>query len=62
LWEPGRDREALQKAGFEVVQERGARVWIEFTERVIARMAQGARGLGYTADGEKTPIMNQSWP
>jgi SAM-dependent methyltransferase len=53
-------REALRKAGFEIVQERGrAAFGIEFTERVIARMAQGgAPGLGlHLLMGEKTPIM-----
>src|SRR5712672_1072823 len=53
-------REALQKAGFEVVRERGrAEFGIEFTERVAARMAQGgAPGLGlHLLMGEKTPIM-----
>jgi SAM-dependent methyltransferase len=53
-------REALHKAGFEVVQERGrAAFGIDFTERVVARMAQGgAPGLGlHLLMGEKTPIM-----
>jgi len=53
-------REALQKAGFEVVREQGrAAFGIEFTERVAARMAQGgAPGLGlHLLMGEKTPIM-----
>jgi len=53
-------REALQKAGFEVVRERGrAAFGIEFTERVVARMAQGgAPGLGlHLLMGEKTPLM-----
>ena len=53
-------REALQKAGFEIVQERGrAAFGLEFTERVMARMAQGgppALGL-HLLMGEKTPIM-----
>jgi len=53
-------REPLQKAGFEIVQERGrAAFGIEFTERVMARMAQGgppALGL-HLLMGEKTPLM-----
>lgn len=53
-------REALQKTGFEVVRERGrAAFGIEFTERVMARMAQGgppALGL-HLLMGEKTPLM-----
>jgi ubiquinone/menaquinone biosynthesis C-methylase UbiE len=56
----GEYREALQKAGFEVVRERGrAAFGIEFTQRVVARMAQGgAPGLGlHLLMGEKTPIM-----
>ncbi len=53
-------RAALQKAGFEIVQERGrAAFGIEFTERVMVRMAQGGPpGLGlHLLMGEKTPIM-----
>jgi SAM-dependent methyltransferase len=53
-------REALQRAGFEIVRERGRRAFgIEFTERVIARMAQGgppALGL-HLLMGEKAPLM-----
>lgn len=53
-------RDALQNAGFQIVQERGrAPFAIEFTERVIARMAQGgppALGL-HLLIGEKAPIM-----
>src|SRR6266853_2452326 len=53
-------REALQKAGFEIVRERGRRAFgIEFTERVMARMAQGgppALGL-HLLMGEKAPLM-----
>jgi ubiquinone/menaquinone biosynthesis C-methylase UbiE len=53
-------RDALQNAGFEIAQERGRVAFgIEFTERVIARMAQGgppALGL-HLLMGEKTPIM-----
>ena len=53
-------REPLQKAGFEIVQERGrAAFGIEFTERVMAWMAQGgppALGL-HLLMGEKTPLM-----
>jgi len=53
-------RDALQGAGFEIVQERGrGALGIEFTERVMARMAQGgppALGL-HLLMGEKTPIM-----
>jgi len=53
-------REPLHKAGFEIVQERGrAAFGIEFTERVMARMAQGgppALGL-HLLMGEKTPLM-----
>ena len=56
----GEYREALQKTGFEIMQERGrAAFGIEFTERVIARMAQGgppALGL-HLLMGEKTPMM-----
>jgi ubiquinone/menaquinone biosynthesis C-methylase UbiE len=53
-------REALQEAGFEIVRERGRRAFgIEFTERVMARMAQGgppALGL-HLLMGEKAPLM-----
>jgi ubiquinone/menaquinone biosynthesis C-methylase UbiE len=53
-------REPLQKAGFEIVHERGrAAFGIEFTERLMARMAQGgppALGL-HLLMGEKTPLM-----
>lgn len=53
-------REALQKAGFQIVQERGRRAFsIEFSERVIARMKQGgppALGL-HLLMGEKAPVM-----
>ena len=53
-------RDALQGAGFQITQERGrAPFAIAFTERVIARMAQGgppALGL-HLLMGEKTPIM-----
>jgi SAM-dependent methyltransferase len=53
-------REALQKAGFQIVRERGRGSFgIAFTERVIARMAQGgppALGL-HLLMGEKTPMM-----
>jgi hypothetical protein len=53
-------RDALQNAGFDIAQERGRVAFgIEFTERVIARMAQGgppALGL-HLLMGEKTPIM-----
>jgi SAM-dependent methyltransferase len=53
-------REALQKAGFEIAQERGRGPFgIAFTERVIARIAQGgppALGL-HLLMGEKTPMM-----
>src|ERR1700736_3883330 len=53
-------RDALQSAGFRVAQERGRRPFaIEFTERMMARMAQGgppALGL-HLLLGEKAPIM-----
>ncbi|MCU1239805.1 MAG: ubiquinone biosynthesis protein [Candidatus Acidoferrum typicum] len=53
-------RDALQKAGFQIAQERGrAPFGIAFTERVIARMTQGgppALGL-HLLMGEKTPMM-----
>jgi ubiquinone/menaquinone biosynthesis C-methylase UbiE len=53
-------REALQTAGFRIEQERGrAQFAIEFTERMMARMAQGgppALGL-HLLMGEKAPIM-----
>jgi ubiquinone/menaquinone biosynthesis C-methylase UbiE len=53
-------RDALQSAGFHIAQERGRRSFaIEFTERVMARMAQGgppALGL-HLLMGEKAPIM-----
>lgn len=53
-------RDALQNAGFYVVEERGrAPFAIEFTERVMARMAQGgppALGL-HLLMGEKAPTM-----
>jgi ubiquinone/menaquinone biosynthesis C-methylase UbiE len=53
-------REALQKAGFEIVRERGRRAFgIEFTERVMARMAQaGPPALGlHLLMGEKAHLM-----
>jgi ubiquinone/menaquinone biosynthesis C-methylase UbiE len=53
-------RDALQNAGFRVAQERGRGPFaIEFTEHVMARMAQGgppALGL-HLLMGEKTPLM-----
>jgi SAM-dependent methyltransferase len=53
-------RNALQNAGFQIVQERGRGPFaIEFTERMMARMAQGgppALGL-HLLMGEKAPIM-----
>lgn len=53
-------RDALQKAGFGIVQERARTEFaIAFTERVMARMAQGgppALGLQLLI-GEKTPLM-----
>jgi len=53
-------RDALQNAGFRIAQERGRGPFaIAFTERVMARMAQGgppALGL-HLLMGEKAPIM-----
>jgi len=53
-------RDALEDAGFRIVQERGRGAFaIEFTQRTMARMAQGgppALGL-HLLMGEKTPIM-----
>jgi hypothetical protein len=53
-------RDALQNAGFQIAQERGRGAFsIEFTERMMARMAQGgppALGL-HLLVGEKAPIM-----
>jgi ubiquinone/menaquinone biosynthesis C-methylase UbiE len=53
-------RDALQNAGFHIAQERGRGAFgIAFTERMMARMAQGgppALGLQLLM-GEKTPIM-----
>jgi MPBQ/MSBQ methyltransferase len=53
-------RNALQNAGFQIVQERGRGPFaIEFTERMMARMAQGgppALGL-HLLMGEKASIM-----
>lgn len=53
-------RDALQNAGFHITQERGRRAFaIEFTERVMARMAQGgppAVGV-HLLLGEQAPIM-----
>jgi SAM-dependent methyltransferase len=53
-------REALGNAGFRIVQERGRGPFaIEFTDRMMARMAQGgppALGL-HLLIGEKTPVM-----
>ena len=53
-------RDALQLAGFRIAQERGRGPFsIEFTERMMARMAQGgppALGL-HLLMGEKTPLM-----
>ncbi len=53
-------RDALQAAGFQTAQERGRGAFsIAFTERVIARMAQGgppALGL-HLLMGEKAPMM-----
>jgi ubiquinone/menaquinone biosynthesis C-methylase UbiE len=52
--------DALQNAGFHIAQERGRGAFaIEFTERMMARMAQGgppALGL-HLLMGEKAPIM-----
>jgi ubiquinone/menaquinone biosynthesis C-methylase UbiE len=53
-------RHALQTAGFQILQERGRRTFaIEFTERVMARMAQtGPPALGlHLLMGEKAPLM-----
>ena len=53
-------RDALQTAGFQIVQGRGRRTFaIEFTERVMARMAQsGPPALGlHLLMGEKAPLM-----
>ena len=53
-------RDALQGAGFQIAQERGRGPFaIAFTERVMARMAQGgAPVLGlHLLMGEKTPMM-----
>lgn len=53
-------RDALGKCGFEIVQERGRGAFaIEFTERMMARMAQGgAPALGlHLLMGEKAPFM-----
>jgi SAM-dependent methyltransferase len=53
-------RDALQNAAFRVAQERGRGPFaIEFTERMMARMAQGgppALGL-HLLMGEKTPVI-----
>jgi ubiquinone/menaquinone biosynthesis C-methylase UbiE len=53
-------RDPLEDAGFRIVQERGRRAFaIEFTERTMARMAQGAPpvlGL-HLLMGEKAPVM-----
>jgi SAM-dependent methyltransferase len=53
-------RDALHNAGFDIAQERGRGPFgIAFTERMMARMAQGgppALGL-HLLMGEKTPIM-----
>lgn len=53
-------RQELEQAGFQVVQERGRRAFaIEFTERVMARMAQGgppALGI-HLLLGEQAPMM-----
>ena len=55
-------RDALQSAGFEIVQERGRREFaIEFMERMMARMAQSGPpvvGLQLLI-GEKTGPMMQ---
>ena len=53
-------RDALLGAGFRITQERGRREFaIAFTERMMARMAQGGPpGLGlHLLMGEKAPIM-----
>jgi SAM-dependent methyltransferase len=56
-------RDALQSAGLRIAHERGRGPFaIEFTERIMARMAQGgppALGL-HLLTGEKTPIMVQN--
>jgi ubiquinone/menaquinone biosynthesis C-methylase UbiE len=53
-------RDALETAGFHIAQERGRGAFsIEFTERMMARMAQGgppALGL-HLLMGEKAPVM-----
>jgi ubiquinone/menaquinone biosynthesis C-methylase UbiE len=53
-------RDALQGAGFRLEKERGRRAFaIEFTERIMARMAQGgppALGL-HLLMGEQAPLM-----
>ena len=53
-------RQELEQAGFQVVQERGRRAFaIEFTEQVMARMAQGgppALGI-HLLLGEQAPMM-----
>jgi MPBQ/MSBQ methyltransferase len=53
-------REALQSASFRIERERDRRAFsIEFTENVMARMAQGgppALGL-HLLMGEKTPLL-----
>jgi len=60
VWAPNKYREALQNAEFRVEQERGRGPFgIAFTERVMARMAQGgppALGL-HLLMGEKAPMM-----
>jgi hypothetical protein len=60
VWTPKEYREALQNAGFQIARERGRGLFgIAFTERVMARMAQGgppALGL-HLLMGEKTPMM-----
>jgi MPBQ/MSBQ methyltransferase len=53
-------REALERAGFRLERERGRRDYsVEFTERMIARMAQeGLPALGlHVVMGEKMPLM-----
>ena len=53
-------RDALQNAGFRIAQERGRGPFaIEFTERLMARMAQsGPPALGlHLLMGEKAPVM-----
>jgi ubiquinone/menaquinone biosynthesis C-methylase UbiE len=53
-------RDALRAAGFRIAEERGRKAFsIEFTENMMARMAQGgppALGL-HLLIGEKTPVM-----